>query len=160
MRSRRAATLQHGLACYRNNSRPLDRAILGRISRRGNQSRTAAAPNWAGHGFGAWRRQHRSGSIRMYGALPCPQNSRGWAGACLQKAVTTKRISRATLRGVSDPGSKEDPRSDREHTSRRGLRDGKDEWRNGSTDASETWFDSMAPLRPGSLLRAEVREYP
>lgn len=43
---------------------------------------------------------------------------------------------------------------------RRGLRDGKDEWRNGSTDTSEAWFDSMALLEAGELLRTEVGGYP
>lgn len=43
---------------------------------------------------------------------------------------------------------------------RRGLRDGKDEWRNGSTDTSEAWFDSMALLEAGELLMTEVGGYP
>jgi hypothetical protein len=41
-----------------------------------------------------------------------------------------------------------------------GLRDGKDEWRNGSTDTSEAWFDAMALLEADELLRTEVGGYP
>jgi hypothetical protein len=90
----------------------------------------------------------------MYWSLPWLQNSHAWLGACLQRVVTTTPISWATPHKIHD-------RPDlNAHNSLPWFARRKDEWRNGSTDTSEAWFDAMALLEAGELLRTEVGGYP
>jgi transposase len=112
----------------------------------------ASEPGW---------RPHPSGSTPMSWLLPWPQNSRAWPGACSQRAVTTTPTSWAAPHEKQGREGRSKVRSEGTGTvTRQGLRDGKDEWRNGSTDTSEAWFDAMAVLEAGELLRTEVSGYP
>lgn len=146
--------MQHGFVWYRSKSRPAiepfsgayQSAVIGTCER---CTFRVPDPYFCGVkvGLGMASESVGAASKRLHSnvlVLRRAQHSRAWPGACSGRDYDANVLGRKKQdrKGISKVRAEST-------ITRRALRDGKDESRNGSTETSEAWFDSMALFEAG-----------